>query len=124
MVEQRRNRRVPAAGDRERRRHEAVRKLLTDSRRRYVLYRLHNDGACQLTELATEIAAKESDSTCEAVPLDRIRAVYLDLHRSHIPKLTEVGLVHYAEDVGEVMLVETSEEFTDYLTAAATQEDA
>lgn len=124
MAEQRRNRRVPSEEDWGRRQVSELFDLLTDSRRRYVLYRLHSDGACQLTELAREIASRESDTTSGRVPPDRIRAVYLDLYRSHIPKLVAANVVSYSEKLGEVMLVETDEQFSDCLDAAAALEEA
>lgn len=96
--------------------------LLTDSRRRRLLYRLSEERSSQLTTVARDIARQEA-ATSGTVPPDRVRAVYLDLYQTHVPKLDDAGLVDYSEALGEVVLVHTDEAFTRCLDAAAGLED-
>ncbi len=109
MGGQRRNRRI--AGDDDASTDDSVDRgdLLDDSRRRYLLAFLRESGACQLTELAQAVASKETDSGARTVSQARLRAVYLDLQRNHLPALEEAGLVQYATDVGHVTLCGTDD---------------
>jgi len=85
--------------------------LWEDSRRRHLVAALRDIYSCQLTELAQEIARKETESGTRTVSQERLRAVYIDLQRNHLPALVEAGVVQYAEDVGHVTLRQSDETF-------------
>lgn len=97
--------------------------LLADSRRRYLLYQLREEGTCRLARLARDIASYET-ATLGTVSPDIVRDVYLDLYYTHLPKLDAAGIVDYSESLGEVLLVQTDEAFTRCLDAAAGLEEA
>lgn len=97
--------------------------LLADSRRRYLLYHLHEQGSCRLAQLAGIIANQET-GTVGAVSPDIVRDVYLDLYHTHLPKLDSAGIVDYSESLGEVLLVRTDDAFTRCLDAAVGLEEA
>jgi len=117
MTEQRGNRSILPDAERGAARPSELFALLADARRRYLLYRLREESRCRLSTLARDIVAHETD-TLGAVPPDRIRAVYLDLHQTHLPKLDAAGVVDYSDRLGEVVLVRTDEAFTRCLDAA------
>ena len=97
--------------------------LLADSRRRYLLYRLRDGAQCRLSRVARDIASHETE-TLGGAPPDRVRAVYLDLYHTHLPKLDAAGVIDYSERLGEVVLIRTDEAFTRCLDAAAGLERA
>ncbi|MEF8785614.1 MAG: hypothetical protein V5A45_06740 [Haloarculaceae archaeon] len=97
--------------------------LLADSRRRYLLYRLREEGPCRLAQIARDIA-KHEVATLGTVPPDSVRDVYLDLYYTHLPKLDAAGIVDYSESLGEVLLVQTDDAFTRCLDAAAGLEES
>ena len=120
MTGQSDNQSVPPEPGRGRVRPGRLFELLTDSRRRQLLYYLSDEGSSQLTAVARAIARRESSTG--RVPPDTVRAVYLDLYHTHLPKLADAGLVEYSDSLGEVVLVQTDDAFTRYLDAAANLE--
>ncbi len=91
--------------------------VLSNPRRRFVLYYLREiDETVELNELAKAIAAWENDTDeSELTDQDRKR-VYVSLYQTHIPKLTDVGLVEYDQDSGTVHLTDRTSVIDDYLT--------
>ena len=91
--------------------------VLSNPRRRFVLYYLREiDESVELNELAKAIAAWENDTDeSELTDQDRKR-VYVSLYQTHIPKLTDVGLVEYDQDSGTVHLTDRTSVIDDYLT--------
>ena len=91
--------------------------VLSNPRRRFVLYYLREiDDTVELNELAKAIAAWENDTDeSELTDQDRKR-VYVSLYQTHIPKLTDVGLVEYDQDSGTVHLTDRTSVIDDYLT--------
>ena len=95
--------------------------VLSNPRRRFVLYYLREiDDTVELNELAKAIAAWENDTDeSELTDQDRKR-VYVSLYQTHIPKLTDVGLVEYDQDSGTVHLTDRTSVIDDYLTDSDT----
>jgi DNA-binding transcriptional ArsR family regulator len=95
--------------------------VLSNPRRRFVLYYLREiDETVELNELAKAIAAWENDTDeSELTDQDRKR-VYVSLYQTHIPKLTDVGLVEYDQDSGTVHLTDRTSVIDDYLTDSDT----
>ena len=121
MTEQHGNRSVPPHGGCEPASPSQLFALLADPRRRYLLYRLRDGTQCRLSTVARDIASRETTGTASA---DSVRAVYLDLYHTHLPRLDAAGVVEYSERLGEVVLVRTDEAFTRCLDAAAGLERA
>jgi len=79
--------------------------LISNARRRFVLARVDRaDGPIELTTLAEELAARESDTSVEEVSTQARKRVYVSLYQTHVPKLDEAGLVAYDPDSGTVSL--------------------
>lgn len=79
--------------------------VLADSRRRAVIDWLAEerpDETVSLDELATEVAAAEVHMPIEHVPEARIEAVDDELRQTHVPLLSEVGVVRWDPDAGAV----------------------
>ena len=123
MTEQHGNRSVPPDRDRGPVQPGQLFALLADSRCRHLLYHLREASPCRLPAVARDIASRESGAIGSVSPAS-VRAVYLDLHRTHLPKLDAAGVVDYSERLGEVALVPTDEAFTQCLDAAASMEQA
>ena len=73
---------------------EEVFKLLSNSRRRYVIHALKNRQApVGMVELSIQVTAWERDLDPLAVKYEHRRNVYSTLQRTHIPKLEQAGIV-------------------------------
>jgi len=90
--------------------------VLSNPRRRFVLYYLREvEASVELNELARQIAAWENDTDeSELTDQDRKR-VYVSLYQTHVPKLTDVGLVEYDQDSGTVRLTDRTSVIDEYL---------
>ncbi|UPW00379.1 hypothetical protein M0R88_17970 [Halorussus gelatinilyticus] len=97
---------------------DATLDLLSDKRRRYVLYSLREQGgAMSVEELAEQIASWENDD----VDAQRVLA---DLYHSQLPRLDEAGAVAFDTDEDYVALTETDEmPLAAYLDLAAAEEN-
>lgn len=85
--------------------------ILSNSRRRRLLYYLHRrDGSAEIRELARLIAAEENDIEPEDVSEDAVRRVYISLYQLHVPNLTEHGLLEHDEDAARVSLTDRVDE--------------
>jgi hypothetical protein len=79
--------------------------ILSNARRRYVLYYLRQvDGQVTLSELAENLAAWENDTPPEELTKQQRKRVYVSLYQTHIQKLADAGVVEYDEDSGTVSL--------------------
>lgn len=72
-----------------------IHEILSNERRSYLLELLVAESPRELSELAEAIAAAEAGE--EPPPRNIRQSVYVSLHQSHLPKLTEVGFVEYDE---------------------------
>ncbi len=78
--------------------------VLSSSRRRHLLYFLHNyGGVANLRDLAEETAREEFG---EPLDEDQIKRIYIAFYQTHIPKLEDVGFVRYDKDEQEVELTD------------------
>lgn len=83
---------------------DAIFEVLSSSRRRQLLYYLHQHGnEATLRDLAREVAITE---TGEPVDNDVVKRLYISLYQTHIPKLEEEGLVVYNEEEKRVELTD------------------
>lgn len=91
--------------------------VLRNARRRYVLYFLREESPRELGELAEQIAARENDTTVEGLSSKQRKSVYTALYQTHLPKLSDVGVVKYDRDRGVVWLAEAANQLDPYLDA-------
>lgn len=76
-----------------------VLRVLDHPRRRYLVTTLVNGRSqAPLSELATEIAAREHDKPVTAVTTQEASSVHTSLHHSHVPRLVDCGIVTYDTD--------------------------
>ncbi|QSG11725.1 putative trancriptional regulator, ArsR family [Halapricum desulfuricans] len=73
--------------------------LLSSSRRRYVIAHLldHPEGVT-LRELSRAIAARENDCSVDEVTKKQRKRVYVSLHQTHVPKLSNAGVIDRVDD--------------------------
>ena len=68
--------------------------ILGNDRRRAIVQLLaHESGQVDVSDVATEIAETESDST--PVPNNLYKSVYVSLQQTHLPQLEEDGVIEY-----------------------------
>ncbi|MCU4741759.1 hypothetical protein OB955_17660 [Halobacteria archaeon AArc-m2/3/4] len=82
--------------------------LLSDSRRRYLLYRLDDSDSMTTEELSLEIAAWERDVPVESVREDDRKRVETTLVHTHLPRLADHGILERDSETGTV---ETGDRF-------------
>ena len=68
---------------------------LSASRRRYLCYALRQSPEWTLPDLATTVAAWETDSPEHAVTSQQRDDVYVALYHTHVPKLVAHGIVTF-----------------------------
>lgn len=91
-----------------------VYEALAQPRRRYLCYSLLEDTEWTLAELASEIAAWESDGP--EVDDQRRNRVYVSLYHSHVPKLADQDVVSFDEETETVYPAENAEQVLVALT--------
>lgn len=97
--------------------------ILSNARRRYVLYYLReSDGPVELGELARELAAWENETTVEELTKQQRKRVYVSLYQTHIQKLAEAGIVEYDPDSGMVALANGARQIGTYLSVGEDEE--
>lgn len=81
--------------------------ILSNSRRRYIIYYLSQDGPeLSLKDLATKVAAVEGEMAESEVTPDERQRVYISLYQTHLPKLQDADVVTYDEDERTVALTD------------------
>lgn len=108
---------------------DATLDLLSNKRRRYVLYYLRDEeGSVTVDELAEQVLAWETDAAdhspslgpSDDTPRERVSA---DLHHCQLPRLAESGAVNYDPDEEYVSLATADGELImEYLDLAASEE--
>jgi len=79
--------------------------ILSNGRRRFVLYYLyHHDGRATLGELTDHLTAYETGAETDEIDDDARQSVYISLYQTHLPKLDEEGIVDYDRDEQAVEL--------------------
>lgn len=90
--------------------------LLSNPRRRFTLYYLsQHDEEMSLNEIAAEIAAWENQVEVEELSDAQQKRTYVSLYQTHLPKMTEVGVIEFDRDRSVVKLTEKAKELEDYL---------
>ncbi len=78
--------------------------LLGNSRRRRLLRHLIEDPEITLTDLSARIAAWENDTPVADLSSRQRKQVYSSLYQTHIPRLSDHGVVTYDADARTVRL--------------------
>jgi hypothetical protein len=90
--------------------------IMSNRRRRFVLAYLRNEeNPAQLTEIATALAAAESDTSPKHVDRRARKRAYVSLYQTHVPRLVEEQAVEYDNDTGEVSLRAPAEEILQHV---------
>lgn len=96
---------------------DSVFELLSNHRRRMVLYCLRTSGgSIDMQDLAEQIASMENDVPAEELTSQQRKRVYVSLYQTHLPKMAEMGAVEYDKDGGVVQLTDRTDEIDKYLT--------
>jgi len=102
---------------------DLVFEILSNTRRRMVLYYLRwYGGSVSVGELVGEIAALQNEVAVEDLTQQQRKRVYVSLYQTHLPKLEEAGLIEYDDDEGEVRLTDSAGDIDTYLTPATEPE--
>jgi DNA-binding transcriptional ArsR family regulator len=95
---------------------DAIFSILSNQRRRYVIYHLaQSPDPVSLRDLAERVAAWENDVDVEDLTYKQRKRVYTSLHQTHLPKLDDSGVVDYDRDRGTVSLDERAADLDVYL---------
>lgn len=99
---------------------DATLDLLSNRRRRYVLYSLREqEGSATVEELADRVTSLEEDDG--EADRDRVRA---DLHHNQLPRLEDAGAVTFDAERGYVTLAgDAGGPLSEYLDLAAREEN-
>lgn len=73
-----------------------------------------------LNDLSRELAAWENDVDPEELTDQQIKRIYVSLYQTHIPKLSEAGVVSYDQETGTVELEDTVHELDTYIPGEST----
>lgn len=87
--------------------------LLSNYRRRSLLYALYrNGGELEFPDLVAKVASYETDTPPEEIGDDVRQSMYISLYQTHLPKLTDFGLVEYDADERLISLTPQAERVT------------
>jgi len=92
--------------------------ILQVQRRRWVLKYLEEyegEDPAAMSDIAEHIAARENDTTVDAISAAERKRVYTALYQSHLPKLDDAGIVDYNQNRGIVELSTAAEQIDPYL---------
>ena len=93
--------------------------LLSDERRRYALYYLHEqDGPVAVEELVTVIADWEENPPASELSWDEFDNIAIDLKHTHLPKTDEVEFIQYCPDDEVVQVQGVPPKFEAFVTIA------
>lgn len=92
---------------------------LADPLRRYVLYTLsQQETSVGFETLATRVAAWSKDCSSDAIDGATIETVRAELYHVHLPKLTDIGVITYQDNPGEIDLTGDTEALQPFLEVA------
>lgn len=90
--------------------------ILSNHRRRMVLYYLRKHGeTADVKDLAEGIAAMENEVAVEELTNQQRKRVYVSLYQTHLPKMAESGVIEYDKEAGTVGLTEQTTAIDRYL---------
>jgi len=91
--------------------------ILSNHRRRMVLYFLRQNGdSVTVNDLAEQIAARENEVPIEELTSQRRKRVYVSLYQTHLPKMADMNLIEYDSDEGMVQQTDRTWSVDQFLT--------
>jgi hypothetical protein len=97
--------------------------LLSNRRRRDVLrYLSAHEGRVDMRDIAERIAAWEHDIEVQNLRSKQRQRVYIALYQSHLPKLSEFGVIEYDRSRGHVERTALAGQLDPYLDLASSNE--
>ncbi|WP_142986022.1 DUF7344 domain-containing protein [Halorubrum cibi] len=101
---------------------DSVFELLSNHRRRMVLYYLRRSGeSIGIQQLAARIASVENDVPVDELTSQQRKRVYVSLYQTHLPKMAEMDTIEYDKESGTVRLTERADDIDAYLTTSDRQ---
>jgi hypothetical protein len=95
---------------------DVIFEILKNRRRRDVIHYLREqDGRVPLGELAEHVAAIENDTTPAALTSSERKRVYVGLYQCHLPKMDDMGVVHFEQNRGYVELAPGASSLEPYI---------
>lgn len=76
--------------------------ILSNERRRIIIYILREEGTIDITELTDRVASIHSNEPIDKLNQNTINATYVSLRQTHLRKLEEYNLVEYDKERGIV----------------------
>lgn len=90
--------------------------LLSSHRRRMVLYYLKQRGEpVTVREISEAIASMENEVPIEELTRQQQKRVYVSLYQTHLPKLSQAGVINYDREAGKVQLTDAGSGMDQYL---------
>lgn len=72
--------------------------ILSNRRRRYILYILQNQGAMEVPKLTEEVASIEQNKKVEDLSASEYKRMYVILLEFYLPELDEAGLIDFDDE--------------------------
>jgi hypothetical protein len=98
---------------------------LGNRRRRYVLHFLKQqdvEGPVTIRELSEQLAAWENGVDCTAVEPKQRKRLYTALHQTHLPKMSQLGIVEYDHAGNTVAIGDSLDQFDIYFDLRRTDD--
>ena len=102
---------------------DAVYGILSESRRRYLLYYFLESDHANIEGLSLQIVAWEQDVPIDTVSEAQKQRVTSSLIHSHLPKLEDNGIVEYDDRTGDVVVSDGFDEVRETVRQAREMED-
>lgn len=92
---------------------------LADPIRRCVLYYLaEQENPVSFDQLVSQVAASCTGSRPDAVDDETIAEMRVSLYHRHLPKLADLGVISYDDNLGEITLTEDADSIVSILNSA------
>ena len=102
---------------------DAVYGILSESRRRYLLYYFLENDHANIESVSLQIAAWEEDEPIETVSEAQKQRVTTSLIHSHLPKLEDHGLIEHDSRTGDVIASDGFDEIRETVRNARASEE-
>ncbi|SMO53772.1 DUF7344 domain-containing protein [Halorubrum cibi] len=89
--------------------------LKNERRRRVLRYLIEVDGEVTLSEIAEEIAARETEKDVKQITSQERKRVYVGLYQCHLPKMDDYGAISYNKPRGRIETGEHTSLFQRYV---------